>query len=101
MILAVSHKDGQMVPFAETTEFQLYDIQPGRFEAQGILPAGGGRFFGKVGRFEPGYAFDAVVIDDSASRTLRTFSPAERIERCAYLLSSRVTAKYVDGSQVL
>ena len=42
MILAVSHKDGQMVPFAETTEFQLYDIQPGRFEAQGILPAAGG-----------------------------------------------------------
>ena len=42
MILAVSHKDGQLVPFTETEEFRLYDIQPGRFEAQGILPAGGG-----------------------------------------------------------
>ena len=42
MILAVSHKDGQLVPFHETEEFRLYDIQPGRFEAQGILPAPGG-----------------------------------------------------------
>ena len=41
MILAVSHKDGQLVPFAETTECQLYDIQAGSFTAQGILPVSG------------------------------------------------------------
>ena len=42
MILAVSHKDGQLVPFAETTEFQLYDIQAGSFTVQGLLPVSGG-----------------------------------------------------------
>ena len=26
---------------------------------------GGGEFFGKAGSFEPGYEFDAVVLDDS------------------------------------
>lgn len=70
-------------------------------EALYMATAGGGRFFGKVGLFEPGYAFDAVVIDDSANRNLRAFSPMERIERCAYLGGARVAAKFVDGRKVL
>ncbi|MBQ2992030.1 MAG: amidohydrolase family protein [Clostridia bacterium] len=70
-------------------------------EALYMATAGGGRFFGKVGLFEKGYAFDAVVIDDSALTGLRAFSPAERIERCAYLGKARVEAKYVDGVKVL
>lgn len=70
-------------------------------EALYMATAGGGRFFGKVGLFEPGYAFDAVVIDDSANRSLRAFSPMERIERCAYLGGARVAAKFVDGRKVL
>lgn len=70
-------------------------------EALYMATAGGGRFFGKVGLFEPGYAFDAVVIDDSANRNLRVFSPMERIERCAYLGGAKVAAKFVDGRKVL
>ena len=70
-------------------------------EALYMATAGGGRFFGRVGLFEPGYAFDAVVIDDSANRNLRAFSPMERIERCAYLGGAKVAAKYVDGRKVL
>ncbi len=70
-------------------------------EALYMATAGGGRFFGKVGLFEKGYAFDAVVIDDSANRNLRSFSPAERIERCAYLSGAKVTDKFVDGRKVL
>ena len=70
-------------------------------EALYMATAGGGRFFGQVGLFEPGYAFDAVVIDDSANRNLRAFSPMERIERCAYLGSVKVAAKFVDGRKVL
>lgn len=70
-------------------------------EALYMATAGGGAFFGKVGLFEEGYAFDAVVIDDSATKNLRDFTPAERIERCAYLGKSRVSAKYVDGRKVL
>ncbi|MBQ4608217.1 MAG: amidohydrolase family protein [Clostridia bacterium] len=70
-------------------------------EALYMATAGGGRFFGRVGLFEPGYCFDAVVVDDGATRNLREFSAPERIERCAYLLSSRVEAKYVDGCRIL
>ena len=66
-----------------------------------MATAGGGRFFGKVGLFEEGYAFDAVVIDDSANKNLRIFSPAERIERCAYLGGAKVTDKFVDGHKIL
>ena len=70
-------------------------------EALYMATAGGGKFFGKVGLFEKGYAFDAVVLDDSALQNLRTFSAAERIERCAYLGKTVVKAKFVDGIQVL
>ncbi|MBE5799163.1 MAG: guanine deaminase [Clostridiales bacterium] len=70
-------------------------------EALYMATAGGGRFFGKVGLFEEGYCFDAVVIDDSAHHNLRAFTPAERIERCAYLGGARVTDKYVDGHKIL
>ena len=34
-------------------------------EALYMATKGGGAFFGKVGSFEPGYQFDAVVLDDS------------------------------------
>ena len=70
-------------------------------EALYMATAGGGRFFGRVGLFEKDYAFDAVVIDDSANRNLRAFSAAERIERCAYLGGAKVTDKYVDGRKIL
>ena len=30
-----------------------------------LATKGGGAFFGKVGSFEPGYEFDAIVMDDS------------------------------------
>ena len=70
-------------------------------EALYMATVGGGRFFGRVGLFEAGYAFDAVVIDDSANRRLRPFTPAERIERCAYLGGVRVAAKFVDGNKIL
>jgi len=70
-------------------------------EALYMATSGGGRFFGKVGLFEEGYAFDAVVIDDSTNRNLRSFSPAERIERCAYLGGTKVTDKFVDGRKIL
>jgi len=70
-------------------------------EALYMATAGGGRFFGKVGLFEEGYCFDAVVIDDSVNQNLRSFTPPERIERCAYLGGARVEAKFVDGNRIL
>ncbi len=61
---------------------------------------GGGKFFGKVGSFEEGYEFDALIIDDSNffgdDLTLE-----ERIQRFIYLGDDRnIVERYVAGSKV-
>lgn len=48
----------------------------------------GGSFFGKVGSFEKGYAFDALVIDDTYLN-FANYSLADRIERYVYLGDDR------------
>lgn len=59
---------------------------------------GGGSFFGKVGSFEDGYAFDAVVMDDSAICTPLALRPEQRLERLLYLSDQCVMRrKYVAG----
>jgi len=90
-------------------------------EAFYLGTAGGGRFFGKVGSFEPGYEFDAVVINYGAPRPNNTpsvpsinspgdaplvpfaSSPDEpgiikRLTKAAYLSDDRhIRAKFVRG----
>lgn len=70
-------------------------------EALYLATVGGGEFwqdFGEqVGLFEPGYAFDALVLDDSHLRSLRSFTPAERLERYAYLGKGALSAKFAQG----
>ena len=63
---------------------------------------GGGSFFGKVGSFEDGYEFDAVVLDDSALKAPYELSVLQRLERAVYLSEKcSVTAKYVAGTRIL
>lgn len=66
-------------------------------EALYLATKGGGAFFGKVGSFEPGYAFDAIVMDDSGLTTTRTCTLAERLERVIYLSDGLPVAKCADG----
>ena len=62
---------------------------------------GGGAFFGKVGSFESGYDFDAVVLDDSRFKSPRPLDIRSRLERMLYLADEReVHAKYVKGKEV-
>ena len=61
---------------------------------------GGGEFFGKVGSFEPGYEFDAVVMDDSSLPTTRDCTLEERLERVVYLSDDRPCAKYAAGRRL-
>ena len=72
-------------------------------EAFYLATKGGGAFFGKVGSFEEGYEFDAVVLDDSVLAHPQTLNLAERMERAVYLGldEKKVTAKYVAGRKVL
>lgn len=63
---------------------------------------GGGAFFGKVGSFEKGYEFDAVVVDDTRLKTPRELTLKERLERVVYLSDDRdMTGKYVAGRRII
>lgn len=72
-------------------------------EAFYLATKGGGAFFGKVGSFEEGYEFDAVVMDDGVLVHPQTLNLAERMERAVYLGldEKNITAKYVAGRKVL
>ena len=69
-------------------------------EAFYMATKGGGAFFGKVGSFEPGYDFDAVVMDDAELPTTRDCTLAERLERVVYLSDGRPCAKYAAGKRL-
>ena len=66
-----------------------------------IATVGGGSFFGKVGSFEPGYEFDALVLDDSGLDHPQELSLRSRLDRCLYLADDRdIRAKYVRGRRL-
>lgn len=66
-----------------------------------LATKGGGEFFGKVGSFESGYEFDAVVLDDSSIKHPRELSVRERLERLIYLAEDRhIAAKFVNGGKL-
>lgn len=61
---------------------------------------GGGEFFGKVGSFEDGYEFDAVVIDDAEYRT-EDLNLHQRLERTIYLsVNKDIAHKFIRGNQI-
>ena len=72
-------------------------------EAFYLATKGGGKFFGKVGSFEDGYEFDAIVMNDDALAHPQSLNLAERMERAVYLgLDEKgLTAKYVAGKKVV
>lgn len=62
---------------------------------------GGGEFFGKVGSFEKGYEFDALVIDDSEFTDLNDLTVGERLEKYIYAGDDRnIQERYVSGEKV-
>jgi guanine deaminase len=70
--------------------------------------AGGGAFFGKAGgfgpsgSFEPGYDFDAVIINDTTLAGPQDLPLRDRLERVVYLSDDRnVEAKYVRGKRIV
>lgn len=67
----------------------------------------GGSFFGKVGSFESGYDFDALVIDDSALNVAnlqagcKPYDLLQRLERFIYLGdSSQIEHRFVKGKSL-
>jgi guanine deaminase len=72
-------------------------------EAFYLATMGGGAFFGKVGCFEEGYAFDAVVLDDSVLPHPQSLTLAQRMERAVYLGldEKNITAKFIAGKKII
>ena len=62
---------------------------------------GGGKFFGKVGSFESGYEFDAIVVDDSRYTVQNQWDDLQRLEKTIYLSNDfDVIHKYVQGRKL-
>ena len=81
-----------------------HDAKPLTFpEAFWLATKGGGSFFGKAGSFEAGYAFDAVVLDDSIKPRAHALPLRDRLEQAFYLRMDRqgIVMKFVDGDQIL
>ena len=69
-------------------------------EAFYLATRGGGAFFGKTGAFSPGFAADAVALDDSRIR-LPGETLAQRWQKLFYLGDEReICAKYVAGTPI-
>lgn len=66
-------------------------------EAFYMATKGNGSFFGKVGSFEAGYDFDAIIIDDS-SLEKKEYNLAQRLQRFVYIGDDRnIIARFVNG----
>ena len=68
-----------------------------------LATKGGASFFGKAGSFEEGYAFDALVLDDSVEPCTRPLPVRERLERAFYLELDQkgIVMKFVQGKRIL
>jgi len=66
-----------------------------------LATKGGGGFFGRVGSFEPGYRFDALVLDDGNLNRHREYTLAERLQRLIYCGDSRnIARRFCAGREV-
>jgi guanine deaminase len=61
---------------------------------------GGGQFFGMTGSFEPGYDFDALVIEDHPL-VAEVYSIEERLEKFVYSgCCQDIAARYMRGRKI-
>ena len=67
-----------------------------------LATLGGGSFFGKVGSFEPGFEFDAVIVKDDDNFSAYPLSTEERISRLIHCPEeNHIVAKYAKGKKLL
>lgn len=70
-------------------------------EAFYLATKGSGSFFGKVGSFENGYDFDALIIDDTNLINEIPHELEERLERFIYVGShENIIKRYVAGKEI-
>lgn len=71
-------------------------------EAFWMATKSGGSFFGKVGSFEPGYEFDALVIDDRDLNDFGDYTLQQRLERFIYIGDDRyIKHRFCRGEEIV
>ena len=67
-----------------------------------LATIGGGEFFGKVGSFDKGYEFDAIVLNerDIPTAIMSELNLIERFERFIYRSHTNVYAKFIAGKKI-
>jgi guanine deaminase len=66
-----------------------------------LATKGGGKFFGRVGSFEEGYEFDALVVDDRSLPAFKKLSLEERLQKFIYTGDDRnIKARYIAGRKI-
>lgn len=66
-----------------------------------LATKGSGAFFGKVGSFEEGFEFDALVVDDSSLTGLKDISLEERLQKFIYTGTwENIVRRYVSGELI-
>lgn len=66
-----------------------------------LATKGSGAFFGKVGSFEEGFEFDALVVDDSSLIGLKDISLEERLQKFIYTGTwENIVGRYVGGELI-
>ena len=97
--LAVYKQVARAVQLSKFKEFYEPDVSKTISFANAFYCATkvGGSVFGKMGSLEPGYHFNAIVIDNVEDKGI-SLTPAERVERFCYIGDDRnITARYIDG----
>ncbi len=60
----------------------------------------GGSIFGKMGSLEPGYHFNALVINGMEDKGIQ-LTPSERVERFCYIGDDRnIVGRFIDGEKI-
>lgn len=105
--IAGGHKIGLNEAIVRAIQLsKLYSMDHPEYPALSVSEAfylgtkGGGEFFGKVGSFEEGYTFDALVIEDDELIASR-YSIEDRLERFLYIGDDRnIIDRYVMGKRI-
>lgn len=98
MVNAVQVSKIKWVENPDYSEFGEFLSTP---EVLYLATKGGGKFFGKVGSFEEGYEFDALIIDDSSLSDVNDRNLEERVQRYIYVGDDRhIVDRYVSGNKI-
>lgn len=96
-VMRAAVQASKMVWLNSNKELDSLDFSEGFY----LATKGGGKFFGKVGSFEEGYEFDALVIDDSEIAELNELTTEERLQKYMYIGDDRnIKVRYVSGEKI-